>query len=240
MLKLIVSVLALLVFDQGILYADEVLVLGNESMPFNGIVDGKNAGMTYDILQEAMNYGAPTFTYQFGLPWKRAQKMILNAGDKPVAIVPFTRMPEREPNHTWIAELFMCPVRLSAYKRPAVTIREAKNMTVGMLMGSANISFFESLGITRFDFGKNAITNAKKLASGRFDVLGEGKYVDVYAWEQAGFDREDLSFTEINVPRYVYIAGNLTFPPELASQIRNAIDKMRADGKLDDILDRWK
>lgn len=238
--KLIPLVLALALLHFGGLHAEEVVVLGNESMPFNGIVDGHNAGMTYEILEEATKYGAPAFTYRLGLPWKRAQIMIQDAGKKPIAIVPFTRTAERETSHTWIAELFMCPVRLSTCKRPAVSVEEARTMTVGMLNGSANIAFFKSLGIMHFDFGKNAVINAKKLASGRFDVLGEGKYVDVYAWKQAGFDPNDLNFTEIPVPRYVYIAGNLEFPPELAGQIRDAIDKMRANGRLEAILDRWK
>lgn len=240
MAKLIFRVLLMLLLVPGILYAEEVLVLANESMPFNGIVDGKNAGMTYEILEEATKHGAPDFKYRFGLPWIRAQKMILAAGSKPMAIVPFTRTPKREESHIWIAELFMCPVRLSTYKRPPVTLDEARHMTVGMLSGSANITFFKSMGIERFDFGKNAIINAKKLASGRFEVLGEAKYVDVYAWKQAGFDARNLNFTELPDPRYVYIAGNINFPPELALKIRSAIDKMKANGKLDAILEKWK
>jgi len=227
-------------FDVCTLQAEEVLILGNESMPFNGVVNGKNAGMTYDILVEAMKYGAPKFKFEFGLPWKRAQKMVLNAGDKPIALVPFTRTPQREPNYTWISKLFMCPVRLSTYKSPAVTIEQAKNMTVGMLSDSANVTFFQSMGITRFDFAGSAIQNAKKLAAGRFKVLGEGKYVDVYAWRQAGLDVKDLNFTEIDIPRYVYIAGNLTFPPELSKQISDAIEAMRNNGSLQAVLEKWQ
>lgn len=240
MKRLVVLLFSLMLVNLTALHAEEVLIVANESMPFNGIVDGKNAGMTYDILQEAMKYGAPKFKYKFGLPWKRAQKIIKDAGDKPIAIVPFTRTAQREPHHTWIAELIGYNVRLSTYKRPAVTIEEAKNLKVGMLDGSSNISLLQSLGITNFDYARNAMSNAKKLAAGRFEVLGETKYVDTYAWKEAGLDTKDLNFKEIGEKRYIYIAGNLSFPPKLAKQIKNAIDKMRENGRLKAILEKWQ
>ena len=61
MKKLFFVALMLMICGIGSLRAEEALVLGNESMPFNGVVNGKNAGMTYEILKEAVKYGAPTF-----------------------------------------------------------------------------------------------------------------------------------------------------------------------------------
>jgi polar amino acid transport system substrate-binding protein len=240
MKRLIVFSLLFSLVNLTALYAEEVEVVANESMPFNGIVDGKNVGMTYDILQEAMKYGAPKFTYKFGLPWNRAQQMIKDAGDKPIAIVPFTRTAKREPNFKWIAELIAYNARLSVYKRPAVTIEEAKKLKVGMLRESSNISLLQSFGITQFDYSQDALTNAKKLAAGRFQILGETKYVDTYAWKKAGMDPKDLKFTEIGEKRYIYIAANLNFPPKLSKQISDAIDKMRSNGRLKAILESWQ
>jgi len=79
----------------GMTHATEVLVLGNESMPFCGIVDGKPSGMVVDILTEVTNHGGPNFKYKLGLPWKRAQEILRNSGDSLTAIVPFTRTKER-------------------------------------------------------------------------------------------------------------------------------------------------
>ena len=39
---------------------------------------------------------------------------------------------------------------------------------------------------------------------------------------------------------HIYIAGDLSFPDDIAKSISNAIDKMKAAGKIQEILDRWK
>lgn len=97
-----------LVLISSISCANEVTVVGNESMPFNGLkfdessetTPYKNSGMAFEILEEATKHGAPKFNYQLGLPWKRAQHLIHKANNKPIAIIPFTRTKEREQHYT--------------------------------------------------------------------------------------------------------------------------------------------
>ena len=218
-------------------------------MPFNGVIKTKykgkitikNSGMTYEILEEATRHGAPVFKWKLGLPWKRAQLIIRNAGNRPIAIVPFARIPERENSHTWIAKLFPYKVRLSTYNRATpITIEEAKSETIGVIRATAHISLLRSFGLNNLYEVDTAIQNAKMLKLGRFKVIAESEYVDIYNWKQLGFPTQGLQHRYLEGGGYIYIAGNQSFPKETADKIKMAIDKMRKNGKLEEILARWR
>src|SRR5690349_16228263 len=105
--------------------AADVKVLGNESMPYCGAVDGKPAGLAVEMLDAATREGAPRFEFDFSIPWTRAQLLV---HERPtLAIIPFTRIPEREKNYKWIAELFSFTNRVVTVGRatPLKTIEEA-------------------------------------------------------------------------------------------------------------------
>ena len=230
----------------GIVHAsDVVVVLAHEFMPFNGLVTAKDgskqaAGMTFDILEESVKYGAPQFVHKYGLPWKRAQFMLYQAGDSPTATVPFTRTPKRETSYTWIAELFPYDFRLATYKRrTTLTIEEAKSLEIGIVRGSANIPFLRQLGVANIQEVTSPLQNAQKLAVGRIDAIATGQYIDTYYWRKIGMEVKDLQFTPLE-KRHIYIAGNLKFPSDIARRIHNAVRLMRENGTLQDILARWE
>ena len=165
-------------FGVNLALASEVLVLGNESMPFNGIVNGKNAGITIEILQEATKHGAPTFRYRLGLPWKRAQNMVLEAGNNATALIPLTRTSKRESQYVWIADMFTHQPRLSTTVLTSLPLEKAKNLDIGVIRGSAMIPLFEQIGLIKLMQVDSALQNAKKLANGRLDAVAESQYVD--------------------------------------------------------------
>lgn len=224
--------------------AQEVLVLGNESMPWNGVVDGKPAGLMVEILNEATKHGAPKFQFQLGLPWARAQEMVHETGVIPKAIIPLTRTTEREAKFKWIAELSPNEIRLVSWGR-AEKIRsldEAQSLTIGIFNGHAAIPTLKTLGLTKLDTSaSSAETNMSKLLSKRFDTIADAKMVYLYTWKKLGQKTSDLQEGPmIGEPSHIYIAGDLSFPESVASQIAEALEKMKKDGSLKTILDRWK
>ena len=244
MKKLLLFVLILI---PTISHAVNVKVLGNESMPFNGVIvekngDGiktNNVGIIFEILQEATKHGAPEFIYSWGLPWKRAQVDLKNANGL-TAIIPLTRTSDREKSFTWIAPLISYQTRISVFDRPKpMTIQQASKHRIGIISGSAHIPLLNRLGIDNLYLADNALANSKLLKFKRIDALVESEYVDTYNWEQSGFAVKDLKFTAIGVTKYIYIAGNLNFPKDVALRISQAIEKMRVNGKLQAILDKW-
>jgi len=220
--------------------ADEVLVLGNESMPFNGIVDGKNSGIAVEILTQATNYGAPRFKFRLGLPWKRAQKMLNEAHDRPTAIIPFTRTPEREGNYLWIAPLINYQPRFNSFKKQEVTLSDMLDARIGIIRGSAHLPLLKQLGFNNLQVVEKAQQNILKLQYNRIDAILESQFVDTYHWRQAGVDTNRLRFIPVGDVKQIYIAGNLKFSSAMAKKIADAIDLMESNGELQAIVGRWE
>jgi polar amino acid transport system substrate-binding protein len=240
----LVYLMLLLVISGSAAYAVDVVVLGNESMPWNGIVDGKNSGIMVDILNEATKYGAPNFQFKLGLPWERAQQMVHEKNEAPTAIIPLTRTTAREKNYKWIAELIPSEMRLVSYGRPAPikTIDEAKDLTIGIIRGHSAIPTLKQLGFTKIDDSAvDAKMNANKLLIKRFDTIVDAKLVYLYNWKKIGQNTKDLQEGPmIGDIAHIYIAGDLNFPDNIAKSIADAIEKMRKDGTIQKILDKWK
>lgn len=224
--------------------ASTVLVLGNESMPWNGVVHGKPLGIVVEILNEASKYGAPEFEFRLGLPWMRAQAEVLRRNGEPVALIPLSRTPERETRYRWIAELVPNQIRIATYAkpRPLRTLDEARDLTVGLIRGHSAIDFLRKQGFDRIDDNAgDAEANIKKLLSGRVDAIVDSRLVYRYHWKKIGALPEVLQEGPVVGNTVgIHIAAGPDFPATLARKIADAIDAMRKSGKLQEIIDRWQ
>jgi len=242
-ISLTLGLLLALVLFSKVSCATEVLVMGNESMPWNGIVEGKDSGIIVDILNEATNNGAPKFNFRLGMPWARAQIEVLKPNENLVAIIPLTRNAEREGKFKWIAELVSNEVRIVSYRRsvPIMSLDEAKDLSVGMILGHAAIPQLEQSGFTKIENVSNAEGNAKKLLAKRIDALIDSKMVYLYHWKTIGQNTKDLQEGPLvgNVTG-IYIASGPNFPDDVAKSIADAIGRMRKSGKLQEIISKWK
>ncbi len=225
--------------------ASGVVVYRNESMPWCGTVDGKDAGITIDILNAVTKYGGPTFNF-IAVPWKRAQVLIQN--NRGTAIIPFTRTATREQHHTWIIELVPNQVRLTMARKPTLkvsvpsppTLVNFKNSGIGIIRGSAVIPAMKTLGFTNLYEVNKAEQLAKMLNTGRFVAMAESKWVDNYVWNKIGQKGDDLIVgPNVGGIKYIFLGAALNFPPELTHQIRTAMEKVRKSGALDKILNKW-
>jgi len=224
------------------LKAAEVLVLGNESMPFCGLVDGKPAGIVVDLLEQVTKHGGPKFSYELGLPWKRAQLMVAQSGDMPTAIIPLTRSNNRESKFYWIQELLTHEVYIHTYDRPSPvsTIEDAKKFSVNVILGSVIIPTLKSLGFERLSEQYNALTMAKMLADNSISAIAESRIVHRYNWLIAGRQLHEIQLgPKVGDSFSIYIAGNKTFPPEVAEQIRQAFARALLSGSIDEVKSRW-
>lgn len=225
-------------------YAVTVEVFSLQAMPYCGIINGETTGIAVEILNEATKYGAPEFIFNFDMPWARAQKKIQEANEELVAIIPFSRIEQREKQYKWIAELLTTQSRFFSYGRPdpIKSIEEIYNSTVGVVRGHAIIPRLKDLGITLLDEGStNAEANARKLLNRRFDIIADSDLIAFYSWKIIGQKSIDLQTgPAIGDITGVYIAGGLNFPEDVAESIDNAIQKMKEDGKLQEIYNRWR
>ena len=226
----------------GSLQAKTVKVLANESMPFQGIENGKPVGIAIDLLEEITRNGGPRFEYEIGIPLKRALVMLADAGEKPIAFVSLTRSPHREKSYTWMAKLFSHTVKVATYRKPAPkTIAEAKHLSTGMIRGHANLPLVKALGFTKLQLVNEAKQNINKLKLNRIDIILDTELNTLYNWKKAGFDLKDLNMgVSISDAMYTYIVGNPTFPKDIAKNIRDAMDRMLENGKYTEIMKKWK
>jgi ABC-type amino acid transport substrate-binding protein len=210
-------------------------------MPFCGAVDGKPAGMAVDILNAATREGGPVFTFDFATPWPRAQVRIHE--QTTLAIIPFTRTAEREPNHKWIVELFPSSFHLVTVGRssPLKSVEEAKDLEVGVLAGSAVISTMTNLGFTKIQAVANDDINVRKIGAGRLGAWVVSQYVGKYLSLKVGQDPGQLQYgAQVGKEVQVFIAADPAFPDSDAQSIKNAVDRVRASGELSRILQKYR
>ncbi len=223
----------------------EVLVYRNESMPWCGTVNGKDAGITVDILREVSKHGGPKFRFE-SLPWPRAQVHVQeHAG---TAIIPFTRTPTREGQHTWIIQLVPNQIRLTLTRKSKfqrsiptpVTLESMKSLPIGVIRRSSVIPFMKKIGFTNLEEVDNAKQNVQKLVKGRIAAMAESKWVDNYHWNKKRLIPSDLlPGPNIGTTQYIYLGAARNFPPELTRQIREAMSKVEQSGTLEAIYKKW-
>jgi len=135
----------------SVIVASEILVYRHETMPWCGTVDGRDAGVTVEILEQITLHGGPSFTYQ-SVPWKRAQIMVQK--HKGTAIIPLTRTPTREALYSWIVPLVPNQIRLTFYNKSkknsalikSLSLEHASELSVGVLRASSVIPTLEKIG----------------------------------------------------------------------------------------------
>jgi ABC-type amino acid transport substrate-binding protein len=221
--------------------ASEVKVLGAESMPFCGAVDGRPAGMAVEILNAATREGGPGFSFDFAIPWPRAQAQIHEQTH--LAIIPFTRTDEREANYKWIVELFPSRFHLVTVGRAESlkNVDEARDLEVGVLNGSAVISTMTKLGFTKIQAVANDDINVRKISAGRLDAWVVSQYVGKYLSTKIGQDSSKLQYgAEVGDEVHVFIAADPAFPDSDAQSIRNGVERVRASGELLRILQKYR
>lgn len=228
-----------------VIMASEVLVYRHETMPWCGTVDGRDAGVTVEILEQITLHGGPTFTYQ-SLPWKRAQIMVQK--HKGTAIIPLTRTPTRDANYTWIVPLVPNQIRLTFYNESAhfkaiidtLDLEQAKALSVGVIQGSSIIPTLKQLGFASIYEANDVEQLVDLLVKERFDAMVESKLVDSYQWQKLGYQKEMLvAGPNIEDVNYIYLGAALDFPTDVAEEIRIAMEKIQANGTYNEILERW-
>lgn len=237
--------LVLLYVFSSLSYADEVLVFRHETMPWCGTVDGRDAGVTVEILEQITLHGGPSFRYK-SVPWPRAQKMVHTT--KGSLIIPLTRTETREPYYTWIVSLVPNQIRLTLFdefarnesQKSNLSLAQIKTMSVGVIQGSSIIPELEETGFKNIYEADDIEQLIDLLAKKRLTAMVESKLVDTYQWQKLGYDKKSLiAGPNVGGVGYIYLGAGLDFPPEMTKKIRLAMDKIKANGVYDEILSRW-
>ena len=245
-LFLIIKALLIIICIKSTSFASEIVVYRNESMPWCGTINGKNDGITVDILNEITKHGGPKFKF-ITLPWARAQYKVKQ--NKCTSIIPLTRTKAREKHYKWIVKLVPNQIRFTITNKPKMQVKRPSSLTlsafkplkIGVIRGSAIIPNLIELGFNNIEEVNTAEMNAKKLSYGRIDAMVESEMVDIYLWNRIGQKKEDLiAGPAIGEVKYIYLGAALNFPQDIIEKVRIAMDKIRKNGILDKIYRKWK
>lgn len=221
-----------------------VEVYALEALPYCGLINGRPAGIAVDILNEASNYGAPEFVFNFSIPWLRAQERIQKARGDLLTIIPFSRTESREKEYQWVAQLVTTQSRIYTIDRANAlnSLNETRDLKIGVVRGHALIQRLKKLEIENIDYGAlNAEANARKLLNRRVDAIAESDLIFWYSWREIAQSpsliQEGLKIGDITG---VYLAAGLNFPKGVAQSISNAIEKMEKNGRIKEIIKDWR
>lgn len=223
----------------------KVIVYRNESMPWCGTVDGKDAGITVDILNEITKHGGPRFVFK-EFPWLRATQHVRT--HKGTTIIPLTRTPGREKHFNWIIKLVPNKVLITTTTDiidsleipPPLTLSSFKQRPVGIIRGSSIIPILKANGFKKIQEVGLAEQNAKKLAAGRIVGIVESQFVANYWWYTIGKSPKDLVLGPQVGPVYdIYLASSHDFPEEIVLQIREVMEILKQNGTIEKIYSKW-
>ncbi len=208
-------------------------ILAGEIAPYCYLKDGKPAGLMAKVVQEM----AVRMKYPDGIsfvPWARAQQMVRDQSDARLRfIIPLTRTPEREAQYTWVSEIMTDDLVFVSEKSRKILIRkpgDAKNLRVGVLMGSPGEATIRQMGFTKIDASVTEEINARKMNSGRIDVWLVARTVAPFSWKREGLPHRELSYGAVLRTNHLYLGASKSAPPTVVAAWRMVFEALVADG----------
>lgn len=220
--------------------AREITVNAGDISPFSFEVNDRPTGIAVDILNAAGKTAGVSFRFNF-LPWKRAQLETLASADH--AIVPLSRTPEREHDYQWIVMLFeyhFVIVTRAGHAAPA-TLDDVKKLSVGVLRGNPMHTTLPELGFENLRPGNSEEMLARQLRANLIDAWVAAEPVVRDTYQRIGGNLNELHIgPRVGEPMQVYLAASKGFPAADAKLIADEVNRLRASGEINRILDRYR
>ncbi|MCU1760374.1 ABC transporter substrate-binding protein [Pseudomonas sp. 14P_8.1_Bac3] len=224
---------------------DADLVLLTENFPpYNMAKNGKNFaqdeninGIAVDIVREMFKRADITYSLTLRFPWERIYKLAL---EKPgYGVFVMARLPDREKLFKWVGPIGpddWIMLAKADSKISLETLDDARKYKIGAYKGDA-------IAVSLAKQGLNPIVvlrdqdNAKKLTSGQIDLWATGDPAGRYLARQDGVTglKTVLRFNSAEL----YLALNKDVPDETVAKLQAALDQLRKDGVVDEIMARY-
>ncbi|QNM98576.1 substrate-binding periplasmic protein [Chitinimonas koreensis] len=209
--------------------------------PFNMAVDKKVAGISTDILQDAIKRAGVSAEFKL-LPWERALDMAKTQAD--VCVYSAVRTPEREKLFKWVGPLVADEITLFAKADSAIKlggVNDAKKYKVGGYNGDAYGDFVEKQGI-KLERVTTDVQNLPKLAAGRIDLWVAGAQSGPYKASREGMKGAIKPLLALGDPKdsQMYLACNPGVPDDVVKKLNDAVQAVKKDGSADKIGAKYK
>jgi len=206
--------------------------------PYSYLGQGKQTGLLYELLgQMAMRAGMSSCISS--MPFKR---VAMQVKARPNSLGVIWRQPEIEQSYTWVLKLFEEPVILVARYDTDVdifSIEVARNLRVGVVLGSPAEVVARRLGFQHIDVSNTVTDNAWKLQHGRIDAWLALPSVISAAQRQIG---SDLSAVRFGLPienTSMYLSCAAACKDVDINRWKEAALAMKKDGTYARIVDKY-
>jgi len=221
-----------------------VVLLTENFPPYNMAINGKNFaqednidGIAVDVVREMFKRAGVPYSLTLRFPWDRIYKLALEKPNYGVFVT--ARLPEREALFKWVGPIgpddWVMLARGDS-KLVVNNLQQAKQYRIGAYKGDAIAEHLEKEGLQPVTSLRDQ-ENAKKLMAGQIDLWATGDPAGRYLARQEGVSglKTVLRFNSAQL----YLALNKEVPNEVVQKLQSELDKMRAEGIVDSILNSY-
>ncbi len=225
--------------------SDDTLVLLTENFPpYNMAKNGKNfakeeniEGIAVDIVRETFKRAGISYNLTLRFPWERIYKLAL---EKPgYGVFVMARLSEREALFKWVGPIGPDDWVLLAKADSKVQVADlehARGLKIGAYKGDAIAQTLERQGLKPI-LALRDQDNAQKLVDGQIDLWATGDPAGRYLARQVGVTqlKTVLRFNSAQL----YLALNKEVPDQVVARLQAALDQLRGEGVVNDIMARY-
>ncbi|WP_288100898.1 ABC transporter substrate-binding protein [Pseudomonas sp.] len=245
---LLVLASACLLFISGVGAADnpatDIVLLTENFPPYNMAKNGKNFaqdeninGIATDIVREIFKRAEITYSLTLRFPWERIYKLTL---EKPgYGVFVMARLPDREKLFKWVGPIGPDDWIMLAKADSKITLEtldDARKYKIGAYKGDAIAETLAKQGLNPIVVLRDQ-DNASKLVNGQIDLWATGDPAGRYLARQEGVNglKTVLRFNSAEL----YLALNKDVPDEMVTRLQAALDQLRKEGKVEEIMARY-
>jgi polar amino acid transport system substrate-binding protein len=224
--------------------ATELVLLTENFPPYNMAKNGKNFaqdeninGIAVDIVREMFKRANITYSLTLRFPWERVYKLALENPGYGAFVM--ARLPDREKLFKWVGPIgpddWIMLARADS-KITLETLNDARKYKIGAYKGDAIAETLAKQGLNPIVVLRDQ-DNAKKLVKGQIDLWATGDPAGRYLARQDGVIglKTVLRFNSAEL----YLALNKDVPDETVAKLQAALDQMRKEGRVDEIMAQY-
>ena len=222
----------------------DLVLLTENFPPYNMAKNGKNfaqgeniEGIAVDIVRETFQRAGIPYSLTLRFPWERVYKLALENPGYGAFVM--ARLPEREHLFKWVGPIGPDDgVMLAKADSNSVltSLEEARQYKIGAYKGDAIALTLAKQGLAPLVVLRDQ-DNAQKLLTGQIDLWATGDPAGRYLARQIGVTglKTVLRFNSAEL----YLALNRQVSDETVARLQAALDQLRQEGRVDEILARY-
>lgn len=223
--------------------ANSLVAYTEQWPPYNFAENGKVQGIATDVLRAACEQAQLHCSFQV-VPWARGYKLVRNTPN--TVLYTTARKPMREDHFLWVGPLLPRTTWVYTRNIPGAPIRDAKELAqlrIGVVREEAAQQDLLEAGVPPSALVEESTNDAVfRMLMG--DLVQAMVDTEVgMAWNLRSVGRPISSVTKLmklSDDGAYYFALNVRSNPALVTKLQQAVDKLRAEGRLDAIVKNYE